>query len=69
MERYDAYEATIKGNNRNGVFMIMENGEPAFSFYGELPIGTRVIVSIIKLANERFPARVAIESVCYADAA
>ncbi|MBR4026430.1 MAG: hypothetical protein IKJ01_02575 [Lachnospiraceae bacterium] len=66
MERYDAYEAIVKGNNRNGVFMVMENGESAFSFYGELPIGTKVIVSILKLANERFPARVAIESVCYA---
>lgn len=65
----DGLYGTVSSNCRKGVFLELENGEPAFAPFGYLQPGQRVFCTVLKKANERFRTLVSIDSILYEDAA
>ena len=61
----DGLFGTVLNGCRSGVFIELENGEPAFAPFGYLKPGQRVFCTVLKKANECFRTLVAIDSICY----
>ena len=59
----DGLYGTVRDNCRTGVFLDLENGEPAFASFGFLKPGQRVFCTVLKKANERFRTFVSIDSI------
>ncbi len=62
MEIRDTMYGTVTGSNGNGVYLILENDEPAFAYFGKLKIGTRVLCTVKKPASGSYSALVCIDS-------
>ena len=61
----DGLYATVRDNCRTGVFLELENGEPAFASFGYLKPGQRVFCTVLKKATEHFRTLVSIDSILY----
>lgn len=59
----DAMYGTIVGGCRTGLFVELENGQVAFSRFGYLENGSKVLCSLVKKANDAYRAVVSIDSV------
>lgn len=62
----DGLYGTVTSNCRKGVFLELENGEPAYASFGFLTPGQRVFCTVLDKAKGGFRTRVAIDSVLQA---
>lgn len=63
-ERMDSDYAVVTGRCGKGIFLRMKQGEEAFSYQmSNLKIGTEVICTVLKMAQEGRRLRVAVDSV------
>lgn len=58
----DGLFGTVIDNCGSGVFLELENGEPAFASFGRLRPGQRVFCTVLKKANGHFRTLVSIDS-------
>lgn len=63
MKRFDCFLGIVTGVNRCGVYITSKEGECAFSYEGNLPIGSQVLCTVLKEAREKLYPRVSIDSV------
>jgi len=59
----DAVYGVVTGNCSKGVFLELENGQQAFSYFGGLACGSEVLCSVIKRASDNLRVLVSIDSV------
>ena len=59
----DNIRGTVIGSCSKGIFLELEDGEEAFARFGKLEIGTTVLCTIRKNANEYWRMLVSIDSV------
>lgn len=59
----DGLYGTVVGGCRTGLFVELENGLVAFSKFGFLENGSKVLCSVVKKANETYRTVVSIDSV------
>ncbi len=68
MEKYcrlDACYATVVGRCQKGAFLELNNGEQAFAYrFANLPIGTTVICTVLRMEREGRRKLVAVDTVC-----
>lgn len=63
-ERFDMCKAEVTGRSQKGIFLTLDNGEKAFAYkYGNLISGSKVLVSVLKLAEGNLLTRVSVDSV------
>lgn len=62
MEICDTMYGTVTGSNCNGVYLILENDEPAFAYFGKLKVGTKVLCTVRKHASGSYNTLVCIDS-------
>lgn len=59
----DVVYGVVTGGCSKGLFLTLENGEEAFSYFGGLVPGSEVLCSVMKKANENLRVLVSIDSV------
>ena len=59
----DVVYGVVIGNCSKGVFLELENGQKAFSYFCGLPCGSKVLCSVIKRATANWRVLVSIDSV------
>lgn len=59
----DSIRGIVTGNSAKGVYVDLENGQPAFTIFGPLPRGTEVFCTVLEKPTERWLTLVAIDSV------
>jgi len=65
-EVWDGCYGVVKNRCQKGVFLILDNGEPAFAYkFGNLLPGTEVLCTVQRLAYGDQRMLVTIDSVCY----
>lgn len=57
----DTLNATVIGSCKTGIFLLLENGEEAFSRFNYLCEGTKVLCSVKRLESELKNLRVLVE--------
>ena len=62
-EAYDSAYGAVIGECSNGLFLELDNGETAFSYFGGLRKGTRVLGTIRRKAEDALRRLVSIDSV------
>ena len=66
----DGCYGTVTGRCQKGAFLTLDNGEAAFAYkFGNLWPGTKVLCTVLRLAEEGRRKRVSIDSVVYHPAA
>jgi len=65
----DVVYGVVTGGCGKGLFLTLENGEEAFSYFGGLAPGSEVLCSVMKKANENLRVLVSIDSVLNAASA
>ena len=60
---WDDMYGVVTGSCSKGLFLMLENGQEAFSRFGSLAPGSEVLCSVIKKANENWRYLVSIDSV------
>lgn len=63
MERMDCLYGTVSSSCRKGIFIITDDGDSVFSYYGWLKEGTRVLCTVQRKAKESLLARVSVDAV------
>lgn len=63
MERNDTLRGTVTGGCDCGLFIMLENGMEAFSYFGSLDKGTEVLCTVKYMAKENRRTLVTIDSV------
>lgn len=63
MERFDSFLGVVTGRNHSGVYITSKNGESAYSYGGNIPIGSKVFCTVLREAREKLYPRVSIDSV------
>lgn len=62
-ERFDGCYGTVIGCCRSGAFLELDNGENAFAYkFGSLRPGTKVLCTVLRLADEARKMLVSIDS-------
>ena len=73
VQSYDVWDGcygVIRGRCQKGVFLLLDNGEPAFAYrFTSLWPGTEVLCTVRRLASGDRRTLVTIDSVCYYPAA
>lgn len=65
-EVWDGCYGVVKNRCQKGVFLVLDNGEPAFAYkFGNLLPGTEVLCTVRRLAYGDQRMLVTIDSVCY----
>ena len=68
-QSYDVWDGcygVVQGRCQKGVFLLLDNGEPAFAYhFGNLWPGTEVLCTVRRLASGDRRMLVTIDSVCY----
>ncbi len=59
----DGVRATVIGGCAKGLFLLLENGQEAFAYFGGLAPGTEVLCSVVGKATENLRVKVSIDSV------
>lgn len=59
----DAVYGVVTGNCSKGVFLELKNGQQAFSYFGGLACGSKVLCSVIRRASDNWRVLVSIDSV------
>ena len=63
-ERFDGCYGTVVGCCRSGAFLELDNGEEAFAYkFASLYPGTKVLCTVLRLADEARKMLVSIDSV------
>lgn len=70
-EKYDGCCGRVIGRCRTGSYLTLDNGQEAFAYkFACLPIGSEVLCTVLRLANEDRRMLVSIDAVrSYAEAA
>lgn len=63
IEIRDGCYGEVNGACGAGVFLTLENGESAFAHFSRLPLGTKVLCTVLKKANQDWKTLVSIDSV------
>lgn len=65
-EVFDGCYATVVGRCQKGAFLTLDNGEDAFAYkFGNLWPGTKVLCTVLRLADEGRRKLVSIDSVAH----
>ena len=59
----DNVYGVVTGGCTRGLFLTLENGQKAFSFFGGLRPGTEVLCTIVKKATDKLDTLVSIDSI------
>lgn len=59
----DGVWAVVTGGCSKGLFLVLENGQEAFAFFGGLSPGTEVFCTVLKKSTERWRVLVSIDAV------
>lgn len=59
----DGVLAVVTGGCGTGLFLELENGQEAFSAFGSLEPGTKVLCSVLKKATEKWRVLVSIDGI------
>lgn len=69
-EVFDGCYGTVVGRCQKGAFLTLDNGEDAFAYkFGNLCPGTKVLCTVLRLADEGRRKLVSIDSVAHYPAA
>ena len=59
----DSVYGVVSGECKNGLFLLLENGQKAFAAYSKLSPGTRVLCTVFKPSCSKRKVTVAIDAV------